>query len=414
MLLRGMRSSAAVDPARIHRLTNPVQHYAWGSHTAIPELLGKPTPAAEPWAELWMGAHPVATSRVEGPDGGEPLDRFIARDPEAVLGASVAARFAGRLPFLFKVLAAAEPLSIQAHPSLAQAREGFERENREGLALDAPDRCYRDANHKPELICALTPFNALNRFREPGEIADRVAALREPVLAAPVAALRDRPDRAGLAAFFETLWTLREPARAAAIASGAVWARQRGGSDPAARWVSALAARYPSDIGVLAPLLLNVVELAPGEAMFLAAGELHSYLEGVGIEIMANSDNVLRGGLTAKHVDVAELLRTLAFRAGPVERLRRRTVAAGEGCYETPAEEFALGVLEVRPDRAWTAARGRSIEILLCTAGRGRLLGAEIHSVARGDCFVIPAAAPVYTMEGDLTIYRAAPGSAAR
>src|SRR5258705_3967659 len=129
-----MGSSCAVDPARIHRLDNPVQHYSWGSRTAIPELLGKPTPAAEPWAELWMGAHPVATSQVKGPDGCEPLDVFIARNPEAALGAAVSARFECRLPFLFKVLAAAEPLSIQAHPSLAQAREGFERENRGGLA----------------------------------------------------------------------------------------------------------------------------------------------------------------------------------------------------------------------------------------------------------------------------------------
>jgi mannose-6-phosphate isomerase len=407
-----MGSSAAVDPARIHRLRNPVQHYSWGSRTAIPELLGKPSPAAEPWAELWMGAHPVAPSEVEGPDGREPLDVFIARNPEAVLGAEVAARFAGRLPFLFKVLAAAEPLSIQAHPGPSQAREGFERENRAGLALDAPQRCYRDANHKPELICALTPFHALNRFREPGEIADRIAALGEPVLEAPAAALRDRADRDGLAAFFETVWTLSEPARARAIASAVRWAGRGGGADRAAHWVSALAGRYPSDIGVLAPLLLNVVELAPGEAMFLGPGELHAYLEGVGIEIMANSDNVLRGGLTRKHVDVRELLRTLAFRAGPIERLRARAVGSGESCYDTPAEEFALGVVEVRPDRAWTAARGHGIEILLCTAGSGRIAGAGVHAVARGDCFVVPAAAPAYVVEGSLTLFRAASGVA--
>src|SRR5262245_13470128 len=407
-----MRSSARLDPARIHRLTNPVQRYAWGSRTAIPELLGKPAPADEPWAELWMGAHPVATSYVEGRDGGEPLDRFIARDPDAVLGPAAAARFAGRLPFLFKVLAAAEPLSIQAHPTLAQARAGFDRENRAGVALDAPHRCYRDANHKPELICALTPFYALNRFREPAEIADRFAALREPILEAAVAALRNRLDRAGLARFFETLWTLPEPARRSAIASGVEWARRSGRSDPAARWVSALAGRYPGDIGVLSPLLLHVVELAPGEAMFLAAGELHSYLEGPAVHLMANSDNVLPGGLTPKHVDVPELLRTLEFRAGPVERLHPQAVAPGEGRYETPAEEFALGVLEVRPDRAYRAPRTRCIEIVLCTAGRGRLVGAGIHDVARGDCFVIPAAAQSYSLEGELTIYRASPGIA--
>ena len=401
-----------MDTARIHRLENPVQHYAWGSRTAIPELLRLASPAEQPWAELWMGAHAVATSRVLDSDRSEPLDAFIARDPEAVLGRAVARRFAGSLPFLFKVLAAAAPLSIQAHPSLEQARAGFERENRAGIALDAPERCYRDANHKPELFCALTPFHALNRFRDPHEIAERFAALGEPALAEPVASLRARADRDGVAAFFATLWTLAEPARRAVIASALAWTRGRAG-DSGARWVDALARAYPGDIGVLAPLLLNVVELAPGDAMFLPAGELHSYLDGTGIEIMANSDNVLRGGLTAKHVDVAELLRTLTFRTGAVERLRPRAVAAVEGRYDTPAEEFALGVLRVRPGMPYAAPPARGIEILLCTSGRGKLSGAASEPFERGDCFVVPAAAPPYVVEGDLTCYRASPGIAA-
>jgi mannose-6-phosphate isomerase len=401
-----------LDTAHIHRLENPVQHYAWGSRTAIPDLLGAPSPSEKPWAELWMGAHAVATSRIQTRGGSEPLDAFIARDPEAVLGRAVARRFAGALPFLFKVLAAAAPLSIQAHPSLAQARDGFARENRAGVALDAPERCYRDANHKPELICALTPFHALNRFREPREIAERFAALGESAIASAVASLRARADRDGLAAFFAALWTLAEPARRAVVVSATAWARIRAGEDPAARWVDALADAYPGDIGVVAPLLLNVIELAPGEAMFLPAGELHSYLEGTGIEIMANSDNVLRGGLTAKHVDVAELLRTLSFRAGAIERLRPRAVAAAERLYDTPAEEFALGVLDVRPGTPYTAPPTRGIEILLCTAGRGRLSGAGGEPIGPGDCFVVPAAAPAYTVEGELTLYRASPGIA--
>ena len=402
-----------MDVARIVRLENPVQHYAWGSHTAIPELLGRPSPAPEPWAELWMGAHPMATSRVVGAGESLPLDAYVARDPEAVLGAATAARFERKLPFLFKVLAAAEPLSIQAHPSLAQAREGFERENRAGIPLDAPQRCYRDALHKPELICALTPFHALNRFREPREIVERFAALDVTALAEPLAALRARLDREGLAAFFRVLWTLEEAARSAAIAGAVEWARSRGSGDPAAGWIDVLARRHPGDIGVLAPLLLNVVELAPGEAVFLPAGELHSYLEGVGIEIMANSDNLLRGGLTPKHVDVPELLRTLVFRAGPVERLRPQLVA-GEGRYATPAEEFALAVLEVRPGARYVAPERRAVEILLCTEGRGQIAGREDLAVARGDCLLVPARAPRYAVEGDLVLYRATAGVAAR
>jgi mannose-6-phosphate isomerase len=405
-----VESSRAVETARIHRLENPVQHYAWGSRTAIPELIGRPAPAAEPWAELWMGAHAVATSRVAGPGGrSEPLDAFVARDPRAVLGPAAAARFAGRLPFLFKVLAAAEPLSLQAHPNLAQAKEGFARENRAGIALDAPERCYRDANHKPELICALTPFHALNRFRGPAEVAERFAALGEPLLAQPIAALRERPERSGLAGFFQLLWTLSDRTRSSVIARAIEWARTADG-EPEARWVRALAERYPGDIGVTAPLLLNVVELAPGEALFLPAGELHSYLEGVGVEIMASSDNVLRGGLTPKHVDVGELLRTLTFRTGASPRLTPRAVAAGERRYETPAEEFALAVLEAIPGRPYTATTPRGIEILLCTAGSGWIAANDRHPIARGDCFVVPAAAAPYTLEGELTVYRASPG----
>ena len=173
-----------------------------------------------------------------------------------------------------------------------------------------------------------------------------------------------------------------------------------------------LSERYPGDAGVLAALLLNLVVLQPGEALYLPAGNLHAYLSGAGVELMANSDNVLRGGLTAKHVDVAELLRTLSFRAGAIERLRPRAVAAAEGLYDTPAEEFALGVLEVRPGTPYTAAPTRGIEILLCTAGRGRLSGAGSEPVGPGDCFVVPAAAPFYTVEGELTLYRASPGIA--
>jgi len=225
--------------------------------------------------------------------------------------------------------------------------------------------------------------------------------------------MRERADRDGLAVFFETLWKLDPPARNAALEAAVAWARTNP-SDPAARWIESLARRHPGDVGALAPLLLNVVELVPGEAMFLPAGELHSYLGGVGLEIMNNSDNVLRGGLTPKAVNVPELLRTLTFHAGPVERLRPCAVAPGEVRYDTAVEEFELSVLEVRPGARWLASPERDIEILLCTRGRGRLVGEETLAVARGDSFVVPAAAPGYAIEGDLTLYRATSGTAAR
>jgi mannose-6-phosphate isomerase len=183
-----------VSTARIHRLANPVRNYAWGSHRAIAELLGQPVPSAQPEAELWLGAHPSAPSRVQTDDGEVPLDAFIARDPVGVLGPGTALHFHESLPFLLKVLAAEQPLSLQAHPSAAQARAGFARENAAGIPLGADARCYRDPNPKPELICALTPFSALCGFRPLAELRANLEALAQPELEPCVAPLRARGE----------------------------------------------------------------------------------------------------------------------------------------------------------------------------------------------------------------------------
>lgn len=331
-----------------------------------------------------------------------PLDAWIARDPTALLGAEGAERWEGRLPFLFKVLAAARPLSIQAHPSLAQARAGYARENGAGLAPDAPNRCYRDPNHKPELICALTPFTALDRFRRPAEILRGFEALG--VEGEALAPLHEG-GRDGLARGFEALMT--PGAERDRLLEAAVRAARSADASPEHAWVARLAEAWPGDVGALAPLLLNLVRLEPGEALYLPAGELHSYLEGVGVELMANSDNVLRGGLTEKHVDVPELLATLSFESGPAERLRPRPAAAGEQRYAAPVEEFALSVLRA----PYAAPARRGLEILLCTEGEGRLVTArQALDVARGAIWLVPAAAPPYRLEGAATLYRAAVG----
>lgn len=391
----------------IRLLSNPIQAYSWGSRTALAELLGRPQ-GGEPQAELWMGAHPRAPSRVRTPGGEVPLDAWIARDPVAVLGRRTAERF-GALPFLFKVLAAEEPLSLQAHPDLEQARTGFARENAAGVPVDAPERCYRDANHKPELICALTRFQALSGFREADAILAAFETLGVPGLAAPLEALRRGGD-AAVAPLFHALMTLDAGARGALVARAAERARRAGTSDAAQRWVAQLAEAHPADVGALAPLLLNVVELAPGQAMFLPAGQLHSYLSGVGVEIMANSDNVLRGGLTPKHIDVPELLRTLSFRSGPVDVLEPRPGRPGECCYDTPAEEFALSVVEVSAGTVFEADAERDVEILLCTEGSASIEGREVLALRRGDCALVPAAAGAYRIEGDAVLYRAMVG----
>jgi mannose-6-phosphate isomerase len=363
-------------------LRNPVRAYAWGSRTVIAELLGEPVPAPHPQAELWLGAHPGDPSHLAS---GTSLAGAIAAEPARLLGAARAERWAGTLPFLLKVLAADEPLSLQAHPSLEQARSGFAAEDAARVARDAPDRNYRDANHKPELICALTPFDALVGFREPAATVDLLHALDVPDLSAHVMLLAAQPDADGLRALFTT-WITLPAATLRALVPAAADAAVKLAGDPGpwqaeARTILELAERYPGDAGVLAAMLLNRVTLAPGEALFLPAGNLHAYLSGAGVEIMANSDNVLRGGLTPKHVDVPELLRVLDFHAAPPPVLTARP--DGDWArYATPSEEFRLRRAEPRGE---IGIPDEGPRILLCTSGAACVRrGIDALDVSRG------------------------------
>jgi mannose-6-phosphate isomerase len=401
----------------ICRLINPIQEYAWGSTTAIPELLGRSGAADRPQAELWMGAHRRAPSQVEIRGRRHSLAELIARDPEALLGPATVARFGHELPFLFKVLAAASPLSIQAHPDREQARSGFARENEEGIPLDAFHRSYRDANHKPEILCALTPFWALKGFRPAAEILSLGSQLALESLNAELALLRPAADGGGLKAFFSSLMRLSHPRREQVCTEAAdrAEAAARIGVSPESRpvwtWIGRLHRLYPGDIGILAPLFLNLIRLEPGDAIFLPAGQLHAYLEGTGIELMANSDNVLRGGLTAKHMDVPELLDILRFEPAPTGFQESRPGEPGEMVYVSPAREFRLSCLSVSGGAGYTSAASRSVEILLCTRGEAviRESGSEQElPVRRGESLLVPASLPGYTIRGEATFYKAA------
>lgn len=380
--------------------------YAWGSRTAIAELTGRPAPSPTPEAELWMGAHPLAPSKIVRGGTTSSLADVIARAPEREIGAGAARAFGPRLPFLLKVLAAAEPLSIQAHPNAAQARAGFEDEEARGIARDAANRSYKDASHKPELLCALTPFDALSGFRAVDEtiaLFDLLAVRAlEPALE-PLRASRD------LGETFRRIMGMKEEERlpvvdavvAACERSGEAFARERA-------WAVRLAALYPGDVGVISALLLNLVRLEPGDAIYLDAGNLHAYLEGTGVEIMASSDNVLRGGLTKKHVDVPELMRVLSFEAGPMRPIRPRPVDAVERAYDTPAAEFRLSVLDLSAAASPVVRRPRGPEILLVTRGSAALDAAPL---AQGRAAFVPASAGEYTLAGDAVVYRATVGS---
>lgn len=400
-------------------LDNPIQNYAWGSRTRLASLLGH-APSKLPEAELWIGAHPKAPS---GLSDGRTLLEAIRGNPERMLGSDVAQRFGGTLPFLLKVLAVDAPLSLQAHPTREQARAGFAREEGAGIPLGAPERTYKDDNHKPELLCALTPFEALSGFRP----AEEAAQLFDELGVARVDLARQlrEPHPEALRRAFTRLMQLPNAEKLALtsdVLSRAARAAEAPGRFRAAlTWAVRLGEQYPGDIGVVASLMLEHIELAPLEAIYLEAGRLHAYLSGMGVELMANSDNVLRGGLTPKHVDVPELLRVLVFESAPLAPVRKRTEPGGEIVYETPTPEFRLSRLEISDGHSF-AAQVSGPEILLCVEGQARVelmpggSGGEPavqlppRALRRGQACFLPASTGRYRLHGAGRIFRARAG----
>ncbi|NCH56423.1 mannose-6-phosphate isomerase [Cronobacter muytjensii] len=352
----------------MQKLINSVQNYAWGSKTALTELYGVENPDGLPMAELWMGAHPKSSSQVQDAQGNmRALRDVIDADKTALLGEQVAARF-GELPFLFKVLCADQPLSIQVHPNKQASEEGFARENAAGIPLDAAERNYKDPNHKPELVFALTPFLAMNAFREFSEI----ASLLQPVAGAhtAIAHFLAAPDADRLRELFAGLLNMQgeEKSRALAVLKATVESQQGEPWDT----IRFIAQFYPDDSGLFSPLLLNVVKLNPGEAMFLFAETPHAYLQGVALEVMANSDNVLRAGLTPKYIDIPELVANVKFVAKPAAQLLTQPEQHGATLnFPIPVEDFAFSLhdLGTQPERLAQA----SAAILFCVEGEAVL-----------------------------------------
>ncbi|GAB6391432.1 MAG: mannose-6-phosphate isomerase, class I [Treponematales bacterium] len=406
-----MRKSQTVE---IYELVNEVQRYDWGSPVWLPELLGEENPGGGSWAELWMGTHPNGPSKARVEGGEVPL--------AAVAG--------GGLPFLFKALAAAQPLSLSAHPDKAHAEEGWARENRAGIPAGSPQRNYRDDNHKHEILCALRPFTALCGFREAAEIREALALLESAAgsgtgaLKPLVQALEEGPGKNPLRDFFLALMSRGRFAlsdgekaalgelvlRAEPLLAGkdAVWGR-------AFAACALLARRHPGDSGVLAPLYLNLLELKPGEAVYIPAGVLHSYLYGFAVELMTCSDNALRGGLTSKHTDSGELCRILNFAPSkpPVFEAPPEPPSGGVSFYTYPApdSEFALSSLSARSASApWPLSRAaivlvtRGEAVFSCPQGKRKVLG-------RGQSAFLPAQPKeALAVSGDFTLYIASQG----
>jgi mannose-6-phosphate isomerase len=416
-------------------ISNTPRDYAWGSPTAIPELLGTPV-TGRPQAELWLGAHPGSPSRILDPaaaGGAEDLAAWIDADPATALGAD---RSGDSLPYLLKVLAAAEPLSLQAHPTLERARAGFERENAEGVPLDAPHRNYKDALHKPEVVVAISDrYEALCGFRPLAEVREIIELLvtidasqtapRWELYGPIVHLLEDsetlRETDAGilrsvvawvLSGGEEVQTLVGHLVRTAEKALHPAHAHMTDPYTPSLETVVALQEEYPGDPGIIISLLLNRVTLRAGEALYLPAGNIHAYLRGTGVELMAASDNVLRGGLTPKHVDVPELLEVLDFESATVPYLVPTHPAEGLSVFRPDLDDFELVRVEAHAGGAPVRLEPAGPAIVICLNGTLTVRGATGQDVLvrGGSVFVTPDEGEL-SFSGEGVAFVAAPGA---
>ncbi|WP_434998933.1 mannose-6-phosphate isomerase, class I [Vibrio scophthalmi] len=386
-------------------MTNVVQNYAWGSSSSFNQLFGIANQTGEPQAEIWMGAHPNGCSTVHNQNG-EPtkLSSLIAQNINSFLSEKVATRF-GELPYLFKVLAAEKALSIQVHPNKSQAERGFALEEQLGIPQSAGNRNYKDANHKPELVYALTEYHAMNGFRSVSEIIKNFTRLAIPTIEPLLAQLKANPTARGLSLFFSDLLSVDGKQKEQAIT--ALLVRAENTEEPLYQLIVELETQYPGDIGLFAPFMLNVITLQPGQAMFLDAETPHAYLKGTGLEIMANSDNVLRAGLTPKFMDINELVSCTKFDEKPHDSLLLNPIERDAMLeYPIPVDDFKFAIVSHSKQRLIAT---ESAEILLPLDGAMVLTHTNGESclIEKGQSVFIPAYAQNYTIDCEGRVARA-------
>jgi len=376
---------------KLLRLKNQIKHYEWGSREILPQFLNIENNKGEPCAEMWMGTHNLSPSQTE-------VDGDLINLTE----------LSGELPFLFKLLAVEKPLSIQAHPNKAQAEEGFKREESRGLSIKNPTRNYRDTNHKPEILCALSPFTLMAGFRE----ADRICvSLEEFLLIAPplkeiISPLLRALDSDSLSSFYRILCSLSRIEREYLSTFIREKDGVQGGVISQAQWnlMKDFASQYPGDPAILSPLFLNLLTLQPGQAVFIPSGVLHAYLSGFGVELMASSDNVLRGGLTPKHIDTGELMNILHF-IPFIPQIITPPSSADWFCYNTPCGDFLLSMMRGEGREKAFVGKGPAICIII----EGKLsAGNEIFK--KGESFYLPQTDINYMFNGNFSLYAASSG----
>ncbi|MFN7119207.1 MAG: mannose-6-phosphate isomerase, class I, partial [Saprospiraceae bacterium] len=388
-------------------LQGAVQHYDWGGHDFIPHLIGVNNASHLPFAELWMGAHASAPALVEEGDTKLALDRLIAQSPQLMLGEKVIAHFGKQLPFLFKVLDVRKMLSIQAHPTKKQAEEGFRRENKAGIALTAPHRTYKDANHKPEVMVALTEFWLLHGFKSLAAIEQTLESVPEFITLQPWFAtqnittlyqyLMEMPQNE-VDAILQPLKIRLEQAPPPPKNSADYWALQafREYARPDGS----------CDRGIFSIYLFNLVRLQAGEGIYQGAGIPHAYLEGVNMELMANSDNVFRGGLTSKHIDVPELLKSLIFEPIEPQIITGESLSASETVYFTPAPDFELSRIYVDSQTTHENEHVYAPDIFIVISGKA--IVNQTFTFEKGSIFyVVPGTNYTISAQESTVLYRA-------
>ncbi|MCF7455148.1 mannose-6-phosphate isomerase, class I [Vibrio sp. A1-1] len=391
----------------IYKLNNVIQNYAWGSTDSLSTLFGVDNPDNEPQAELWMGAHPNGCSQLE--DQNVFLSDYLNEHRESALGQYTADRY-GQLPYLFKVLAARTPLSIQVHPNKRNSELGFERENQLGIELTAGNRNYKDSNHKPELVYAITSYKAMNGFRPIEDIIVMFEEVGINALSDDVAALKKNQDAEGLKTFFTVMLKLSGSKQKQALADLEqcyVLTSLSASTKQALRYSQEFAKHYPGDNGLFAPLFLNIVELKPGQAMFLHAETPHAYVQGTALEVMASSDNVLRAGLTPKHIDVEELVVNTRFEPiSPDALLLSPLKKEGTSHFPVPVDDFKFDVVEVTGSEKKLYVR--SAEIVFCIEGVVDIIsGSKLITLRAGDSIFVPYCVAEYKYKGKGQIARA-------
>ncbi|AEJ19845.1 mannose-6-phosphate isomerase, class I [Gracilinema caldarium] len=399
-------------------LKNPIQRYAWGSKHWIQDLLDLSEQDRQgPMAELWMGAHSRSPSIAFTDETEQPLDKLIQEHPVHFLGDTIAHDFSS-LPYLFKILAAASPLSIQAHPDKQQAEQGFAREAKAGIPLSAENRNYKDSNHKPEIICAISPFTAMCGFRTQAEIAELLSLLDVTELEQSLVAIQQIDRKEAYRDFLLSLFLLPQQTRERITKHIQAKLPKLEQKHPryAKEWelINLFCTLYPGDSAIISPLYLNVLSLNPGEAIFLPAGVLHAYIHGFGVELMANSDNVLRGGLTPKHIDIKELLNIIRFESFKPAVLSAQKTQQGYHIYPSQVREFSLFHVAVTMDKAQQLMPGTPIILIVLDGCVSIGTEQEKKTLQKGMSVFLPAEREQLILEGSAHIFGATTGEGTR